>query len=252
LTIVALILLIGCAGDDATAPPARVAVAANFAATAGALRDAYQDAGGGPLDLVLGSTGGLCAQITAGAPFDAFLAADTARPDRLIADGRADPASRFVYAVGRLALWTPRTNLAGDPAEELRRRNFDYLAMADPATAPYGAAARAYLERAGLDAAVAPRLVTAQNVAQAYQFIASGNAELGFVALSQVGDTGSVLVIPDGAYPPLDQAAVLLTDHPTARAFLAFIRHDPDAHAIITAHGYRLPTDEARADAERR
>ena len=240
--IVLLALLLGCARDEA--PPARVAVAANFAATAEELRAAFREAGGGAVDLVIGSTGGLHAQITAGAPFDAFLAADTDRPDRLIAAGLADPASRFVYAVGHLALWSPREELTGDPAAVLAGGGFEHLAMADPAAAPYGAAARDFLEQAGLLEVVAPRLVTGQNVGQAHQFTASGNAELGLVALAQVRDgPGSCLLVPADAHQPLAQAAVALTDHPGARAFLAFLRHHPAAGAIMAAHGYQRPAE---------
>jgi molybdate transport system substrate-binding protein len=241
--VVLLALLPGCARD--AAPPARVAVAASFAATADELVRAFGEAGGGEVQLVIGSTGGLFAQIVAGAPFDAFLAADTDRPDRLVAAGLADPRSRFVYALGRLALWSPRRDLAGgDPAAVLRAGGFDRLAVADPAIAPHGAAARSFLERAGLLEELAPRLVVGQSVGQAHQLTASGNAELGLVALAQVlGGPGSHLVVPAAQHPPLAQAAVALGDHPGAHAFLAFLRRDPAARALVTARGYRLPAE---------
>ncbi len=252
IALLAVAAIAGCAPNDAPAPPARIAVAANFAATASALRDAHESAGGGRIDVILGSTGSLHAQITAGAPFDAFLAADTARPDRLVAEHLATAESRFVYAIGRLVLWSPHIDLVDPAGDVLRGEGFTHLAIADPKTAPYGAAAHAYLEGAGLLGTVAARLVTGQSVAQAYQYTASGNADLGFVAVSQVAGRGSHFIIPDDSHAPLEQAAVLLTDHPDAQAFLHFIRHDPDARAIIAAHGYGLPNDETRPDARRR
>jgi molybdate transport system substrate-binding protein len=219
-----------------------VAVATNFAATARALGEAFRAASGHEAVVSDGSTGKLYAQIAGGAPFEVFLAADAERPRRLEAEGHAVAGTRFAYALGRLVLWSP------DPARvtgpEALAGAFRHLAIANPELAPYGAAAREVLARRGLWERLAPRLVRGEDVGQAYQFVATGNAELGFVALSQLAPgAGSRWLVPADAYTPVEQHAVLLAPgrgDPAAAAFLAYLR-GPDARARIERAGYGVP-----------
>jgi molybdate transport system substrate-binding protein len=242
-----LALAVGCLllalASGARAGEVHVAVATNFAKTAHAVAEAFA-AGTGHRALVSdGSTGKLYAQIVNGAPFEVFLSADAERPRRLEAEGHAVPGSRFTYALGRLVLWSP------DPArvtgeEVLRRDDFRHLAIANPELAPYGAAAQQVLEKLGLWEKLEPRLVRGEDVGQTFHFVATGNAELGFVALSQVTDQGgSRWVVPGDRFAPLEQQAVVLghgRDDVAARAFLDFLRGDA-ARAMIEKAGYGLP-----------
>lgn len=191
------------------------------------------------------STGKHYAQIVNGAPFDVFLAADLERPRRLEAKGLAVAGSRFTYALGKLVLWSPQPGLFGDGAEFLIEGNFRFLAIANPRTAPYGLAAEQTLRRLGLWETLWTRIVRGENVGQTYAYVQSGNAELGFVALSQVSIaadqvTGSIWMVPEGLYQPVEQQAVLLTDNDAARTLLAFLRGE-QAATVIRAHGYALP-----------
>lgn len=219
-----------------------VAVATNFVKTARALAGDFTTASGHAVVVSEGSTGRLYAQIVNGAPFEVFLSADAERPLRLVAEGYAVEGTRFAYALGRLVLWS------ADPARVrdagALRGDFRHLAIANPELAPYGAAARQTLERLGLWAALEPRLVRGEDVGQTQQFVATGNAELGFVALAQVVDAGgSRWEVPADHHAPIEQEAVLLgpgRDDATARAFLAFLR-SAAARARIEAAGYALP-----------
>lgn len=232
----------------AGAPVARagevhVAVATNFAKTARALAGAFAAETGHRAVVSDGSTGKLYAQIVNGAPFEVFLAADAERPRRLEAEGRAVAGTRFPYALGRLVLWSPdAARITG--ADALEREDFRRLAIASPELAPYGAAARALLEQLGLWEHLQRRLVRGEDVGQAFQFVATGNAELGLVALSQVsGRGGSQWIVPPDRYPPIEQQAVLLApgrSDPAARAFLDFLRGDA-ARAQIERAGYGVP-----------
>ncbi len=216
-----------------------VAVAANFASTAESLAERFGHDGACVVRITSASTGTLYAQIRNGAPFDVLMAADTLRPALLETEGWAVRGSRFTYAVGRLALWAPGTN---DPVAFLRGGEYRHLAVATPSTAPYGAAAYQVLERLSLLDAISSRMARGQNVIQAYQFVASGNAELGFVSLAQVMDAPQreVWVVDADLYEPIHQQAVLLRRvpaHPCASAFVAFLRTAP-ATAIIEGRGY--------------
>lgn len=231
----------------ATAPAARagevhVAVATNFAATARALGAAFAQEHGDTVVVSEGSTGKLYAQIVNGAPYEVLLAADAERPARLEAGGQAIAGTRFPYALGQLVLWSPDAGRV-EGASALRG-DFRHLAIANPELAPYGAAARDTLRRLGLWEALAPRLVRGEDIGQTYQFVATGNAELGFVALSQVaGAGGSRWLVPADHHAPLEQQAVLLgpgRDDGAARAFLGFLRSDA-ARRTIAAAGYALP-----------
>jgi molybdate transport system substrate-binding protein len=235
-------LLLAGAVPPLPADQVRVAVAANFTATMRALASAFQGATGHTVVLSSGSTGKLYAQILHGAPFALFLAADQDRPARLEAAGRA--SDRFTYALGRLVLWSPHPDRVDPRGEVLTRGRFRHLAIANPGTAPYGAAALQVLEHLGLASTLEARLVRGESIAQAYQFVATGNAELGFVALAQVtpDSRGSRWLVPRALHPPIRQDAVLLPpgrDQPAARALLAYLR-GPAARALIGRSGYDL------------
>lgn len=222
----------------------KVAVAANFTATTRDLVPRFERATGHTVKASFGSTGQLYAQIANGAPFEVFLAADSRRPRKAEEAGLAVAGSRFTYARGRLVLWSARPARFTDGAAFLRAGDFERVAIANPGTAPYGLAAQQVLERLGLWNRLQGRLVQGDSIAQTFQFVATGNAGIGFVALSEVrawkGAPGSVWEIPAGDYAPIEQQAVLLkkgASSPAARAFLAFLKGDA-ARAVITGYGY--------------
>ncbi len=226
----------------ASAEEIRVAVASNFNSAIKEIAGRFERETPHDITLVFGSTGKLYAQIRNGAPFDAFFAADAKRPRLLEEAGLGQPGSRFTYAVGRLALWSPKTAYVDGEGKVLEEGNFRHLALANPRLAPYGRAAREVLERRGRWLSLRDRMVRGENIGQTFQFVKSGNAELGFVAWSQVkrpgqAMTGSWWEVPQTLYSPIEQQAVLLQDKPAARAFLAFVR-GRDAAEIIRAYGY--------------
>jgi molybdate transport system substrate-binding protein len=229
-------------GACAEADEVRLAVATNFKATMDALVAAFAATSAHTVLVSTGSTGGQYAQIRNGAPFDAFFAADALRPQLLERDRLAVPGSRFVYAVGRLALWSAKPGYVDAAGQVLDTGDFRHLAIASPELAPYGAAARDVLRARGLWERVQPRLVFGQDIGQTYSFVATGNAELGFVALAQLkrpgaATTGSYWLVPDTLHAPIEQQAVLLRDSAAARELFAFIKSD-EARAIIEAFGY--------------
>jgi molybdate transport system substrate-binding protein len=241
-----------CARAAEPSAKASIAVAANFAATANELARRFAAETGHEAVLSFGSTGTLYAQIANGAPFEVLLAADALRPLRAEAEGLAVPGTRFTYAIGTLVLWSRDPDLVDAEAAVLRRGDFARLAIANPKTAPYGVAAMQTLNALGLGAALRERLVMGTNIVQTFQFVATGNAALGFVALSQVAAErgGSRWVVPSHLHDPILQDAVLLArgaDNEAARAFLAFLR-SPEARRIIEADGYRL---EAQGERDR-
>ncbi|MFW6093803.1 MAG: molybdate ABC transporter substrate-binding protein [Pseudomonadota bacterium] len=226
-----------------------VAVAANFAEVLARLGPEFERRSGHTLAVSVGSTGTLYAQIRRGAPFDVFLAADRQRPARLEAEGDAVAGSRFTYARGRLALWSRDPDrIHADGARTLRAGGFRRLAMPNPELAPYGAAARETLEALGVYGALRERIVMGQNVGQAHALVATGNAELGFVAVSALHGgrreaTGSRWVVPQALHSPIRQDAVLLNrarDDTAARALLDFLQ-TADARAVIREVGYAVP-----------
>jgi molybdate transport system substrate-binding protein len=228
----------------ALAGEAHVAVAANFAVPAKRIADEFAAKSGHKFTLSNGSTGKFYAQIKSGAPFDVLLSADEETPRRLEAEKFAVPGSRFTYAVGRLALWSPKAQSMDQ--ETLREGRFLRLAIANPRLAPYGAAAKETLQKLGLWDAVQPKLVQGENIAQAFQFVSSGNADLGFVALSQLRDSprisGSHWLVPERLHTPLRQDAALLrrgADNTAARAFLDYLKSGP-ARERIRSYGYEL------------
>lgn len=232
----------------ASADTVQVAVASNFAQPMARIAAAFQRDTGHRLLLSSGSSGKFYAQIASGAPFEVLLSADDEIPQRLEKEGLAVAGSRATYAIGKLVLWSPRPDYVDGKGEVLRGGGFARLAMANPKTAPYGAAARETMEKLGLWQALQPKLVQGESIAQAYQFVASGNAELGFVALSQVrnenGETrGSLWLVPQALYTPIRQDAVLLKKgkgNPAAGQFMAYLR-SARATAIIQSFGYELP-----------
>jgi molybdate transport system substrate-binding protein len=257
------------AAGGACAADVRVAVAANFALPLERIGTAFTAATGHTLKVSPGATGKFHSQIVAGAPFEVLLAADDETPRRLIAEGLAVAGSNFTYAVGRLVLWSAQPGRVDEPGAMLRSGRFTHLAIANPKTAPYGAAAMQVLQALGLAERLAPKLVTGESIAQTFQFVATGNAELGFVALSQVvavappqGDPrlpagsapppgraaalpgapagGSHWVVPPSLHDPIRQDAVLLrpgAGNPAATAFLAFLK-SPAAQQLIRSFGY--------------
>lgn len=243
--LLALCASAACAAG-ALAGEVQVAVAANFTAPLQAIARAFEQDSGHRVISAFGATGQLYAQIQNGAPFEVFLAADEATPARLEAEGAGVPGSRFTYASGKLVLWSAQAGYVDDQGALLEGNRFRHLALANPKAAPYGLAATQVLDKLGLSEAVQSKLVEGQSITQAYQFIASGNAELGFVALSQVYkdgqiSSGSAWLVPDELYAPIKQDALLLKqgeNNPAARALLEYLR-GPKAAAIIQSYGYQ-------------
>lgn len=224
----------------------RVAVAANFIAPARELVAAFEASTGHDVVLSSASTGKLYAQITQGAPFDVLLAADSMTPERLEEQGYAVAGTRFTYAVGELVLWSNGARLTTNNGEAiLRGGDFAHLALANPRIAPYGAAAMEVVRRLGLGERLKDKLVYAEDVGQAFQFAATGNAALAFVARSQTlsGEPargGSAWPVPAGWYTPIVQQAVMLRDAQAgvaARDFLAYLR-GTEAAALVRHFGY--------------
>ena len=221
------------------------AVAANFTAPMKMLAKSFEQDTGHKLVLSFGSTGSFYAQIKNGAPFDVLLAADSDTPLRLEKDGLGVAGSRFTYATGRLVLWSPKAGVVDDQGSVLRSGKFQRLAIANPKLAPYGAAAMQVLANLGLEATVQPKLVQGENIAQAYQFTASENAQIGFVALSQVFlqghiSQGSAWVVPAHLHAPLQQDAIVLRkgqDNPGAQALMVYLQSEK-ARRTLQTFGY--------------
>lgn len=234
----------------ARADQVNVAVAANFTGALQRLGTEFERATGHRLVSSFGATGKLYAQIVNGAPFDALLAADDRTPRRLEQEGVGVPGTRFTYAVGQIVLWSPTPGAVDERGEVLKTGDFAHLAIANPKTAPYGAAAEQALRRSETWNRVASRLVYGENIAQTFQFVNSGNAALGFVALAQVralteSQRGSQWLVPATLYDPLRQDALLLkrgANNKGARAFLEFLR-SARARAVIEELGYSTTQD---------
>lgn len=229
----------------AHAETVRVAVAANFSTPIKTIAENFKKATGHQVSISSGSTGKFYTQIKNGAPFDVFLAADDKTPARLEKEGETVPGSRFTYAVGKLALWSAKENMVDAKGDILKTQQYSRLSIASPKLAPYGLAAQETLEKLQLWDTVQPRLVQGENIAQAYQFAASGNAELGFVALSQIYkdgkiQSGSAWIVPAEYYRPIRQDAVILNNgktNPAATAFTQYLKSEP-ALKVIRSFGY--------------
>ncbi len=243
-SVLALVLVLTIAPDLA-AEPIRVAVASNFRVALEEVAERFEHRSGHEVVLISGSTGKHYAQITHGAPFELFFAADDRRPRLLEEQGLAVAGSRFTYGIGQLVLWSPQPGYVDAGGAVLENGDFRFLAIANPELAPYGRAAKEVLEGLGLWGELDSRLVRGENVGQAFQFVASGNAELGLVALSQIRQGtsargGSLWEVPRDLYGPIEQQVVLLRESEAAMELLEFVRGD-EARAVLRDHGYDLP-----------
>jgi molybdate transport system substrate-binding protein len=224
----------------------RVAVAANFAGPMKDLAAVFESQTGHKLLLTPGASGKFYAQITNGAPFDVFLSADDETPQKLEKVGKAVQGSRFTYAIGRLILWSPKDNGVADGIDILKKGDFRFLAIANPRVAPYGIAAVQTMQKIGVLSKLEPKVVQGENISQTHQFVTSGNADLGFVALSQVWQngklkSGSGWLVPETYHDALRQDAVLLEagkQSEAAQALMNFLKSEK-AREIMTAYGYK-------------
>ncbi len=236
----ALVLFTSPAQADTVA----AAVAANFSAPMQVIAPLFAQATGHEAQLSFGATGKFYAQINNGAPFDVLLSADSSTPSKLAAEKKAVATSQITYAQGQLLLWSAQPGYVDGAGAVLKTGTWKHLALANPKLAPYGAAGQEVLQQLGVDAT--GRTVLGENIAQTYQFVASGNAQLGFVAASQVMkdgqlQSGSAWVIPQALYSPIRQDAIVLEhgrNNPAAQALLDYLQ-TPAARAIMQAYGYR-------------
>ena len=243
-----ILLLLGALGaGGARAGDVSVAVAANFAAPMQAIAAVLEKTTGHKASIVSGATGRFYAQISHGAPFDVFLAADDETPAKLEKEGLAVAGSRFTYARGQLVLWSANPVLVDSRGQVLASGDFRKIAIAQPKVAPYGAAAMQVLTRLGHSERLAPRLVLGESLGQTFSFVATSNAELGFVALSQVLEggqmkSGSAWTVPHALYDPIVQDAVLLKrgqNNAAAAALMTLLKSDR-IKALIRSYGYAL------------
>ncbi len=240
-------MLFGLAVGLVRADEVHVAVAANFTAPMQKIAADFEKDTGHKAVLSFGATGNFYTQIRNGAPFDILLAADDETPARLEREGLGVSGSRFTYAIGQLALWSAKPGYVDGKGEVLQKGDFRHLAIANPKLAPYGAAAVETLSKLSLLSGIQPKFVQGENIAQTYQFISTGNAELGFVALSQVFkdgklSSGSAWVVPASLHAPIRQDAMILAKgqgKPAAVALMAYLKGDR-AKAVIKAYGYDL------------
>lgn len=232
---------------SAHADEVQVAVAANFTAPIQAIAADFKKDTGHTLVAAYGATGQFYAQIKNGAPFEVFLSADDSTPQKLESEGDTVKGSRFTYAVGTLALWSAKEGYVDAKGDVLQKNQYQHLSIANPKAAPYGLAATQVLAKLGLTDQVKSKLVEGQNITQAYQFVSTGNAELGFVALLQIYkdgkvSSGSAWIVPGQMYDPIKQDAVILNkgkDNPAAKALVDYLK-GPKAAAIIKSYGYQL------------
>jgi molybdate transport system substrate-binding protein len=242
VSLLTVALVVALAQGQVMADEIRVAVASNFADTIRTIAHHFEAESGHKVKLIFGSTGKHYAQIKHGAPFDVFFAADVRRPELLEKEGLILPGSRFTYAVGKIILWSPKADYVDAEAKVLEHGKFRHLAIANPKLAPYGKAAKQVLQARGVWDALRGSTVRGENIGQTFQFVKSGNAELGFIALSQVERPGhpiegSFWKVPQSIYAPIEQQAVLLKDSEAGRAFLSFVQNDM-TREIIQGYGY--------------
>lgn len=238
-------LCLALASTAALADDVQVAVAANFTAPMKLIAADFEKDTGHKAVLTFGATGKFYAQISNGAPFEVFLAADDETPARLEKEGAAVNGSRFSYATGKLVLWSAQPGLVDAQGDVLKKGDFKKIAIAAPRLAPYGAAAVETMNKLGLQAQLEPKLVQGESIGQAFSFVSTGNAELGFIALSQVYEggkikSGSAWIVPDNLHSPIRQDAVLLArakDSKAAAQLMAYLKTDK-AKAVIRSFGY--------------
>lgn len=237
-------LAISC---NALADQVQVAVAANFTAPMQAIASEFEKDTGHSVTAAYGATGQFYAQISNDAPFEVFLAADDSTPAKLEKEGLSVAGSRFTYATGTLVLWSAKEGYLSNNGDTLSQGDYKHLSLANPKAAPYGLAATQALEKLGLTSKVKDKLVEGQNITQALQFVSTGNAELGFVALSQVYKdgkitSGSAWIVPQELYEPIRQDALILkkgANNPAAKALVEYLK-GPKAAEIIKSYGYQL------------
>lgn len=238
-------LMIGAA---ASAAEVRVAVAANFAQPMKEIAADFEKDSGHKVQITQGASGKFYAQITNGAPFEVFLSADDETPTRLVKEGKAVAGTQFTYAIGRLALWSPEANVVDQGGGVLKTDQFRFLSIANARVSPYGRAAVQTMQKLGVLTAVEPRVVQGESITQAHQFVTSGNAQLGFVALSQIWEngklkSGSAWVVPEAMHEQLKQDVVLLNpgkNSAAAQALIAYLKSDK-ARKVMDRYGYQLP-----------
>ena len=244
------LLMVGVGTAAAHARTLTIAVAANFTRAIEEIGAGFEAKTGDKVKFSFGATGQLFAQISNGAPFDAFFSADTKTPLQAVKDGLAQPGSYFIYARGKLVLWSPDLPVKEQAEQILRSASYTHLAIANPKVAPYGGAALEVLNKLGATQQNQTRMVYGNSLAQAFQFVSTGNAELGFVALSQILEPGSpakghgqTWMPPQDLYTPIDQAAIILkhTTHlKAAQEFMAYLR-SPAGQQVIERYGYEVP-----------
>ncbi|MBK8815109.1 MAG: molybdate ABC transporter substrate-binding protein [Methylococcaceae bacterium] len=226
-----------------------VAVASNFTKPMNEIAEAFTKATGHEASLSFGSSGKFVAQIENDAPFEVFLSADEMNTKKLEESGKGFANTRFTYAIGKLVLWSAKAGVVDEQGKVLSKGGFKHLALADPKLAPYGLAAEEILKNLGLLDKLKPAFVLGENISQTQQFISTGNAELGFIALSQViGKDGKIgegsgWIVPDTLHSPIKQDVILLKKgepNPAAQALLAFLK-SPEALVIIKKFGYNVP-----------
>lgn len=243
----ALLLSTLLASLPALADEVQVAVAANFTAPMQKIAADFEKDTGHKAVLAFGATGKFYSQIKNGAPFEVLLAADDETPAKMEQEGLAVSGSRFTYAIGKLVLWSAKEGIVDAQGAVLKKGQFAHLALANPKLAPYGAAAMEAMSKLGVAGALQPKFVQGENIGQTYQFVQSGNAELGFVALSQVYkdgkvSSGSAWIVPSNLYAPIRQDAVITAagkGKPAAEALMKYLKGDK-AKAVIKAYGYDL------------
>lgn len=241
------LLAIGTLSTQVLAAEVNVAVAANFTAPMKAIAAAFEQDTGNKVVASFGATGQLFAQINNGAPFEVFFSADDTTPAKLEQAGNSVAGSRFTYATGALVLWSAKPGYVDDKGEVLKQNNYSHLSMANPKAAPYGRAASETLEGLGLTDSLKGKIVEGQSITQALQFVSTGNAELGFVALSQVYKDGKITggsawLVPESYYQPIKQDALILkkgANNPAAKALTDYLQ-GPKAEAIIKSYGYKI------------
>jgi len=231
----------------AHAAEVKVAISANFVQPMKEIAAEFEKDTGHKLNLTQGASGKFYAQISNGAPFDVFLSADDETPSRLVKEGKAVAGTQFTYAIGRLALWSPDASLIDQGGDVLKTDKFKFIAIANAKVAPYGRAAVQTMQKLGVLTKIEPRVVQGESISQTFQFVTSGNAQLGFIALSQVWEnsklkTGSAWVVPEAMHEQLKQDVVLLNagkDSQAAAALIAYLKSDK-ARKFIERYGYKL------------
>ncbi|CAN8140554.1 Molybdate-binding protein ModA [uncultured Thiomicrorhabdus sp.] len=247
--LVGMVVMLVSSGA-ALAQTATIAVAANFTKTIEVIGEEFTKETGHKLKFSFGPTGKLFAQIKNGAPFDAFFGADEKRALKTIEDGTGVNGTYFVYAQGQIALYSDKYPVKEQPLEVLKKAEFRHIAMANPRTAPYGERAQAYVKKMGLYDGLKSKIVNGESIAHAFQYVATGNAPIGFIALSQIVDPqspiykkGEYWVVPQADYAPIKQGAVVLKrgqDNTAVKAFMEFVQ-SPKAIEIIQSYGYSTP-----------